>query len=136
MKRFTLANLVVLGLFINAFGQIEPTPVQEWWCNSSSSPLQIVLSPKKDRLFIVNQSQGTIVSYRLGCVSAVRSQIKIHHLFHAENTAALGPRNGDVFRAESLDDKFFEPKVCSNGKLAVVKASYDTGKFYEIGSQL
>lgn len=69
-------NLVLIVLLLIAAlsnpslkGQSKPSILEELWINVPSSPLEISFSQSKRDSMLYNRSSGTIVGYRLGCVT-------------------------------------------------------------------
>ncbi len=134
MVKLFMRTGIVLILFVTIRGVCQTPTVtnQEWWFNNSESPLQIALSPKKDRLFVGNYSDKSVKSFRFGCVLVRQSSVKIYKTFKSQDSDGLKPRVGDTIYFESLDDKYFESNICTKGKLTVVKAVFEDGTSYKI----
>ena len=127
--------VVLFGLGGSGLSQSipNPTPVP-WWLNQPDSPLQITLSPKRDRLLIANISNRNVDGFRLGCAAIVLPRMKIRKKFSWKASVSLRAASDGTYPFESLDDMYNEADVCRGGMLIVVAVRFDDGSSLRFSS--
>ena len=127
--------VVIFGLGGSVLSQSMPntTPVP-WWLNQPDSPLQITLSPKRDRLLIANISNRNVDGFRLGCAAIVLPRMKIRKKFSWKASVSLRAASDGTYPFESLDDMYNAADVCRGGMLIVVAVRFDDGSSLRFSS--
>lgn len=126
----TILILLSVSSSVCSGQSISAQDISSWWTNLADAPLQISLSPKKDRLFISNTSDRNARRFRLGCATTLSPVLKIGRKFDWEISDSLQAATEGRYRFETLGDKYNDPNVCKSGKLILLATEFDDGTFF------